>query len=294
MTWKPFLRLMLLFLLVFPSTYFQTTASTAQDEVIVAVLDTGVDDSHPLLAGQVIHGWDFIDQDPLSEDQTGHGTHVAGIIKQNAPEAKILAIRMITGQDVQHTAQAILYAISHGADIVNMSFIEPYDVLTEQVIQFGISQGVVFVASSGNQQEDAVYYPAKYEGVLSVAAVDENFESIYGNYGEGLTYAAPGINIESAYLDGENKRMTGTSMSAAYASGVIAYVKQQYPQGTVKQLQYILETHVQQMEAYTLLRTREQVNRSIRVLNMEHMRQALHIPDDPASEPLKTLAVVDP
>jgi subtilisin family serine protease len=201
-----------------------------EQDVIIAVLDTGVDGSHVLLKDKVIEGFDFVDQDFDPSDNAGHGTHVAGIITMLAPNAKIMPIRIIEGHTIYSPHLAILYAIWNGADVINMSFVaEPHNTLTEKAIQYGRSKGVIFVASSGNQGVRDVYYPAKYNGVLSVAALDHRKDSVFGNYGEELKYVAPGINVLSADVNGGLIEKSGTSMSSAYLSGVIAYIKSKHP-----------------------------------------------------------------
>ncbi|NDI35524.1 S8 family peptidase [Chengkuizengella sediminis] len=200
------------------------------NEVIVAILDTGVDDSHPLINTQMLEGYDFIDFDSQPEDLVGHGTHVAGIIVTNAPNVKILPIRVISDKDeVQNTYLGIIYAVMNGADIINMSYAESYSLLTDLAIKYGQSKGVIFVASSGNQGIETVFYPAKYSGVYSISGYDQNNKMIFGNYGELVSYIAPGINIRSADLNGGYVEKSGTSMSAAYVSGVIAYLKSNEP-----------------------------------------------------------------
>ena len=160
------------------------TLQTNQDEVIVAVLDTGIDDSHPILQGKVAQGYDFVDFDPLSDDAIGHGTHVAGIIASKAPDATILSVRVISDEDRLHnTHLAILYAIAKGASIINMSYAESYHWLTEMAIRYGKMKGVVFVAASGNRGINGSFFPAKYDGVLSISGINERNETVFGNYG---------------------------------------------------------------------------------------------------------------
>lgn len=212
-------------LLASPFLYMYGKADFQTDEVIIAVLDTGIDDSHELLQGRVIQGFDFIDGDWISEDQDGHGTHVAGIIAREAPGVRILSVRIIDhDNDVKYSHAAILYAISQGADVINMSFVEPYQPLTQWAIQYGLSKGVTFVAASGNQGLDEVGYPARYDGVYSISGYEQDGHKFFGNFGEGVDYVAPGWQVRSAALDGGTTIKSGTSMSAAYVSGVLGYV----------------------------------------------------------------------
>ncbi|MDP5274162.1 S8 family peptidase [Chengkuizengella axinellae] len=216
-------------LILYPIIYFVFPTDHSND-IIVAVLDTGVDDSHPLLENRLIEGYDFIDFDSDPEDVVGHGTHVAGIITTNSPNAKIMPVRVITEKDeVQNTYLAIIYAVMNGADIINMSYAESYNTLTYAAIKYGQSKGVVFVASSGNQGIDNVYYPAKYSGVLSISGYDERNHQLFGNYGELVNFIAPGMNIRSAGLNGDYTNKSGTSMSAAYVSGVLSFLKTNEP-----------------------------------------------------------------
>lgn len=220
------------------------TLQTNQDEVIVAVLDTGIDDTHPLLQEKVVQGYDFVDFDPLSDDAIGHGTHVAGIIASKAPEATILSVRVISDEDRLHnTHLAIMYAIAKGASIINMSYAESYHWLTEMAIRYGKLKGVVFVAASGNRGINDSFYPAKYDGVLSISGINEQSEKLFGNYGTRVSYLAPSVGIRSAGLAGDYAVKSGTSMASAYVSGMLAYLKTFDPSLTEPQLlQYLDES----------------------------------------------------
>ena len=199
-------------------------------EVIVAVLDTGIDRDHPWLQGRVINGFDFASWDRDASDPDGHGTHVAGIIAGEAPDARLLSVRVITeDDDVRNTAWAILYSVLRGADVINMSFIEPRNLLTEWAIAYGRFKGVVFVASSGNQGRNRVSYPSRYKGVYRIAAYDPVRQRVFGNVDDNVRFVAPGINIESSWLGRGTAPKSGTSMSAGYVSGVIACLKSAMP-----------------------------------------------------------------
>ncbi|CAM3524495.1 S8 family peptidase [Marinicrinis lubricantis] len=267
-------------------------ANFNREEVIVAVLDTGVDSEHPLLRGKVIQGWDFADQDRDSSDDDGHGTHVAGIILEKAPNAKILSVRVIKNDDVMNTGLAILYAITQGADIVNMSFVEPYHPFTEMAIQYGKSKGVVFVASSGNQNQDKVLYPAKYDEVISVTATDESLHYVYGNYGRTVNFAAPGMNIRSASLDGGYLNMTGTSMSAAYMSGVMAYLKSMYPSMGSEDLEDYLNTASITRNDLVLYASHETMHRPFKVIDYEQVQRLVRMELASGSESVEPAAAL--
>lgn len=217
---------------------------SGSDRVIVAVLDTGVDDSHPMLQGKVIQGFDFVDFKSVSEDTVGHGTHVAGIIASKATGAEILSVRVISNEDRLHnTYLAILYAIAKGARIINMSYAEPYHWLTDLAVRYGRAKGVLFVASSGNRGINGSFYPAKYEGVYSISGLNEREQTIFGNYGTEVHYLAPSVRIRSAGLNGGYAVKTGTSMAAAYVSGVLAYLMTIRPDLSEKEIIQFLDDY---------------------------------------------------
>lgn len=211
-------------------------------ETIVAVLDTGVNPQHELLQDKVLPGYDFIDFTAHAGDENGHGTHVAGIIAKVSPKAKIIPIKVINEQDqVKNTSLGIMYAIWHGADIINMSFADSFSVWTWLAIQYGSIKDVQFVASAGNAGIEDAYYPAKYKPVYSISGWDQERDDIFGNYGKEVQYVTPGRDIESAGLDGGYTLKSGTSMSAAFFSGILGVLKEATPDLGVDDLNTILQ-----------------------------------------------------
>ena len=199
------------------------------DAHIVAVIDTGVKGNHPLLEGKVLPGFSFVDHSDNTDDHTGHGTHVAGIIAEQSPKSKILPIKVFE-TDRSQTVELVLpliYSIIKGADVINMSFGGTgYEMTEDWVIQLAKKKGIIIVASAGNDGEEKLKYPAKYEGVLAIGNIDyRNRLHETSNYGEGMIYAAPGVNIKSAGIQKVEEKKTGTSMSAGYVSGFISYLQ---------------------------------------------------------------------
>ncbi len=218
--------LALLVLMGVAYAYFHNFSSK---QTIVAVIDSGVDYNHPDLKGKVIEGPDYVDGDSNPMDQYGHGTHVAGTIVKEEPHAKILAIRIADskGNIVSGSTLPILYAIFHGANIVNMSYSQNYSRLTQWAIDFGYAKGVRFVAASGNQGLSTVDYPAAYDHVLAIGGYNDLTDGLYlnGNTGKKVTYIAPAVDVLSSDIVPQKySEKTGTSMATAYASGVLAYL----------------------------------------------------------------------
>lgn len=224
----------------------------ATNPVIVAVLDTGVDGTHPDLVGRVRPGYDFVDLDPNPSDTHFHGTAVSGVIAAGTNNrvgvagmswgATILAERVLDGEnggDDCSIAAAIVHATEAGADVINMSLGGPG--ACPQVLQQAIYQadnfGVVVVASAGNQymQGNPMNAPADCDAVLGVGATDQ--ADRIGRFSErnsSVDICAPGVHILTTYRDpGSGKPgyayLDGTSLSAPYVAGVAALLRSKHP-----------------------------------------------------------------
>ncbi|MGW2486478.1 type VII secretion-associated serine protease mycosin [Streptomyces sp. NPDC001606] len=230
--------------------------------VQVAVIDTGVDDRNPQLAGAVdkAAGRDYLAKgksgDP-TDDQVGHGTKVAGIIAARphkgtgfvglAPKATIIPIRQNDADnsgDSDTMAQAITYAVSRGADVINISqdTTKPLSNTSAlaQAVHRAIARKVVVVASAGNDGVDGRpknTYPAAFPGVLAVAASDRNNERApFSQAGTFVGVAAPGVDIASTVPGGGQCTDDGTSFSAPFVAGVAALLKEKHPDWTTAQI----------------------------------------------------------
>ncbi|SKA97926.1 thermitase [Prosthecobacter debontii] len=204
--------------------------STWGKGIKVAVLDTGVTDHPSLLGAGVVH------YDLVKDGQTpnGHGTAMASLIAGDdpvnggvAPAVQILDIRVADPQGESTTAlvaQGIMQAVDEGAVVINISLGTTGDsTVLHRAIEYAQQQGVVVVAAAGNDQQTALSYPAGYEGVVSVAAVDAyGNQAFFSNSGETLTISAPGVGIVSAYSDNRMVVSSGTSQATAITSGVVS------------------------------------------------------------------------
>ncbi|WFF02623.1 type VII secretion-associated serine protease mycosin [Micromonospora sp. WMMD964] len=230
--------------------------------VTVAVIDSGVSATHPLLTGRVLEGRDFngLPANKGQCDLVGHGTMIAGIIAGRegtgvpfsgiAPAARILPIRVLP--DLRDTddpqlpgqiAAAIDWAVEQGADVINLSLTTIPGPELSAAVERALAERVVLVAAAGNQeqgQQSRPGYPAAYPGVLAVGGVDEEGghvgTSISGDY---VDIAAPGLNIIGPAPRGPGYRAEpngGTSYAAAYVSGAAALVRAAYPDLTPEQV----------------------------------------------------------
>ncbi|WP_274655621.1 S8 family serine peptidase [Paenibacillus humicola] len=229
--------------------------------VKVAVLDSGISLNHEDLT--VAGGVSMVDYTTSYDDDNGHGTHVAGIIgaKNNdvgtvgvAPDASLYAVKVLDAHGTGYLSDVIDgidWSIDNHMDIANLSLTTAVDspALHDAVDQ-AYANGVLVVAAAGNAgttdgTEDTIQYPAKYSSVISVGAVDQgNQRASFSSTGGELEVVAPGVGINSTGLNSSYVTMSGTSMSAAFATGELALIKQENPAMINDQLRALLDQHV--------------------------------------------------
>jgi type VII secretion-associated serine protease mycosin len=230
--------------------------------VTVAVIDSGVDASHPDLAGQVLAGIDLVTKTSgVSSDPNGHGTHVAGTIAALAgngvgiagvaPEAKILPIRALGANGsgfMSDVATGLVYAADHGAQVVNMSIGSSSQVgAVSTAIGYARSKGVVVVAAAGNYRTSGspTTYPAADAGVIAVASTDSaDRYSSFSNQGSYVDIAAPGSNILSTFpaAMGGYVSYSGTSMASPHIAAVAALLIADRPALSPDQVELAMQT----------------------------------------------------
>jgi thermitase len=212
--------------------------------VTVAVLDSGVELTHPDLLGHLQPGYDFINDDSDPDDDNGHGTRMTGIIAatQNnaigisgvAPQAQILPVKVLDAEGngpYSVVASGIAYAVDHGARVLNLSLAgtAPSSVL-QAAIDYATAHDVVLVAASGNAGNDVPTYPAAASGAVAVGAINSSDQRAYfSNYGAWLSFAAPGDGIVTTTRGGLYGGSSGTSPAAAFGSGVFALLFGAHP-----------------------------------------------------------------
>ena len=244
-------------------------------DVVVAVIDTGVDINHEDLKGRIWTdkdgnpGKNFLDAKARPLDDKGHGTHVAGVIAANNNDKGILGI---TSDNVKimplkvlnkavnsfaykrklipdYFAEAIEYAVDNGADVINMSVGFPQLVLTENfrkaILKAQVANIPVIVAA-GNNRKDLPVFPCNLSGVICVGSVDNTGTySVFSNFGQAVDIVAPGESIVSTYPeDLESRRLRikgyeklkGTSQAAPSVAAIMAMIKAAHPNESLMQL----------------------------------------------------------
>ncbi len=260
--------------------------------IVIAVIDSGIDYKHEDLAPKVwinpgeipengldddgngyiddIYGWDFTDAPNLQAegdylegdnepiDESGHGTHVAGIagalpnngigIAGVAWECPLMAIRAglslggSSRMQDDDSASAIVYAADNGANIVNMSWgSERRSFVIQDAIDYAYSHGVVLVAAAGNSQKPEAIFPAAYRKVIAVASTEQNQQRFYqSNFGASIDIGAPGNVILSTQINNQYRLLTGTSMASPHVAGVAALLLAKRPTLTHEEIRHIL------------------------------------------------------
>ena len=263
-------------------------------DVIVAIVDSGIDYTHQDLAAKIwrnsgeipdndvdddqngyiddIQGWDFTDtpnvaakgdsvvgdNDPI--DESGHGTHVAGIAAAEvdnglgvagvAWNCTLMPLRAGAsngaGTNLQDddSSAAIVYAADNGARIINMSWGSSRNsFVIRDAIDYAYARGTLLVAAAGNERTQDIIYPAGYRKVIAVAATDQNKQRFYqSNFGASIDIGAPGNVILSTQIGDRYRRLTGTSMATPHVSGVAALILSKRPNLTHEEARQIILT----------------------------------------------------
>ncbi len=236
------------------------TITRGRPEVLTAVLDTGVDYTHPDLAGQVVNGPDFAEGKDDSKDIDQHGTHVAGIIAAKAgnglgvagvaPGTRVLALKIFepyfedgkfqgTYYNALSLARAVQYAATQGgAKVINISAGIADEEIVETMLSFARGRGLIICVSAGNKASNAYTGQSKYlDGILAVHATDAMDRlARFSNFGTTLGVSAPGMSILSTVPTYANPytgepgppdgydRFNGTSMASPFVAGLAALV----------------------------------------------------------------------
>jgi thermitase len=250
-------------------------------DLLVAVVDSGIDYNHPDLAGQIVNGIDFMpempsgpngegspdttDMDP--NDELGHGTHVAGIIAAHAenqmgvagiaPNVKILNVKVLNADGWGSSfaiAQGITFAADKGARIINLSLGGP-DISKpiELAVKYAQKKGALVIAAAGNSFTHTGY-PAAFPGVFAVGATDDNDRlADFSNHDARINVMAPGVDIMSTTpmnltnsmqaggVDSQYSAMSGTSMACPIVTGQAALILSARPDMTAFQVKQLIE-----------------------------------------------------
>jgi subtilisin family serine protease len=250
------------------------------DGVVVAIIDSGIDTHHKQLSTQLyinpleikngldddgngliddINGYDFVGQSGNLTDNSGHGTHVAGVIAAEhssgkitglAPHSKLLVYDFFgTNQDgtVFDAIKAIRAAVKSGARVINASWGGPScSTSLRAEVDALADANVLFVAAAGNESlniDQTPAYPAAFNSISQItvgAMTYDEYTAGFSNYGNRVDIVAPGVNIVSTYPGNFYENMTGTSMATPFVVGAAALLWSAYPQATAVEIKSAL------------------------------------------------------
>lgn len=212
-----------------------------QNQVVkIAVIDTGIDYTHPDLKNRIniASGYDFVNEDSDPMDDNGHGTHVAGIIAAEMNnsigivgimgdlDVEIIPIKALNHEgsgDLKTLHDSIQYAIGLNVDIINLSLgAVSDDEELKEILQNAVDEGIFVVAAAGNDRSNCDnYLPAGMKGIYTVAASSPlNKAAVFSNYGKSIDLSGPGVKIISSVIGGGYEAWDGTSMAAPVVSGI--------------------------------------------------------------------------
>lgn len=223
-------------------------------DVVVAVVDTGVDLRHPDLQDRLVDGYDFVEDDRRPDDENGHGTHVAGSVAAigdngrgvigMAPEARIMPIKVLDGDgfgDPADVAEGIRFAVENGADVINLSLGGSSDLLgrlfsaidpANAAILAAEEAGVTVVAAAGNDSTYLTAFNANVPLLVVNASNEVGTSALFSNFGDPRAVSAPGARIISTAPTGRStiwpsgsegyEYLDGTSMAAPHVAGIAA------------------------------------------------------------------------
>jgi len=223
---------------------------TQGNNVVVAVVDTGVDLNHPDLKANLVNGYNAEEPGTPPQDGHYHGTHVAGIIAavQNngegisgiAPQAKIMPVRTISNGGVAEVVDGITWAADNGAKVINLSLGWDYpnasvEETIQRAVKYALDKNVVICAALSNSSSfnprstpDNLAGKPGFEGVIGVGNVDVG-DRRQGAYGNWKSVSSPGTQIMSTLPDGKYGNLTGTSMATPMVAGIAALMLAQNP-----------------------------------------------------------------
>ncbi len=245
---------------------------TGSASTIIAVLDTGVQHAsvfspgsvdHPDLAGKVIGGYNTRDENNITIDEHGHGTHGAGIAAAHGNNgigvagtnwnARILAVRVTSAAgsaNQDDVAEGVIYAADNGADVISMSlqFYMAVNINLQNAVAYAYDGGTLPVAASGNDHGNVVAWPARYPKCMGIGATtNTDARAGFSNIGPEVDVVAPGANIyglwrNSAYANGIAVPLqNGTSMATPHVAGLAALLKSYNPALTVPQIEQLVK-----------------------------------------------------
>jgi subtilisin family serine protease len=238
---------------------------TGTPSAVIAIIDSGIDATHPDLAGRLwvnpgeipangidddnngyvddVNGWNFVDGNNNLADDNGHGTQVAGVAGASTNNAigiagmcwncRLMIVKAMQASGVANysdIAAAVNYAAAKGAQVINISLGGYADSATLRAAIEAASNTAVIVGGAGNDNVSTAFYPAAYSNVLAVASTtSSDTKAPFSDYGSWVDVAAPGVAISTTFSGGDYGTSEGTSLSAPLVAGLAGLIKSAHP-----------------------------------------------------------------
>ena len=237
------------------------------DDIVISIIDTGVNGNHEEFAGKMVPGYDFVNNDSDASDDHMHGTACAGIaaaqgnngtgIAGVAWNCKIMPIKVLDSGgygDFINIANGIQWSADNGANVISMSLGGGgFDNTMNSAINYANSLGVAILSAAGNDNSSNISYPAAYDGSMAVGSLSpcnerKEFSSCDGenfwgsNYGDGLDFLSPGVRIHTTALNGGYMSdFNGTSSATPHAAGIAGLLLSAMPTLTPENVREIMQ-----------------------------------------------------
>lgn len=225
------------------SAYTAWDTTKGSTSTVIAIVDTGIQRSHPDLDAKIVAGYDYVQGDTAPDDGNGHGTHVAGTSAAETnnstggagtcPNCKLMPVRVLDNNgsgSLTNVANGITWAADHGAKVVNLSLGGSGSTTLQNAVDYAWNKGVFLACAAGNSNTSstASAYPGAYANCFAVASTNSSdARSSFSNYGSWVEVAAPGESIYSTWINSGYNTISGTSMATPHVAGLAGLLSSQ-------------------------------------------------------------------